>query len=838
MKKLSKVLSLVLVIAMVFSLCVIGASAKSFTDTDKVTANYKEAVDVVSDLGIIQGMTATTFDGQGTLTRAQACALIARMTLGVTTADNMTVSGVKFTDVPATFWGYKYVQYCANAGIVSGVGGNKFEPNANLTGYQFAKMLMAALGVDVSTCVGANWAITTAQLFYKLGFSNVVITNAPLAREAATQMVYDALFYTANNADKVWGVVGSHTEGTTVVNDYGWIPQAPSSAKTLAYTVFGVSKNAAGAKTTDIYGRPGNAYTTNTKAQATAYGWNTIAYGVQAKFVAATPVVTYTTAVAPATMAVSLTNQGYKFDTDTATATAAANAATFVTNGVSAYYNGTNVASYIATKTEVGGNGCLAEVYVDSNNVVRTIVVVNTYISPVTITAKDVAATTTIDEREMTLTVNGKTITATPTGTEGFDAVYTAKAAAPATDVYALVVPTNDGTANGTALSLAIPEVKTVTPTTITSGVGFTTADASYKYSKNVAGAVSTFTAQSVMLDKYGYVIAAPGTTATANFAVVTRYKTVAPTWVGGATTYIAELVFADGTVKEVSTGTVSPNDKEGTVVGYSVSSDVYTLNAMGTSSTAVADYTGKTVTTGKMAITKGVAAFAFGSDAANYVANAQTVFIVRSGEGTTVSPYTYASYTGIANMPSMTATTTTGYVVTATTNPANNVAKVVYIASGTASAATGNTVMFVTGVETEVMTSATTSYYIATAVVDGNIVDVKLAADYAVGVYTVKSENATTGVVTLSGKVGNAFASGSVYSAAGQTFTPYAESNAVTYSVAADCVVYTYSASTGAVTVGTLADVTANSAGYYTTQHDLSASGAAIVNAIYVQVA
>ena len=132
MKKLSKVLSLVLVIAMVFSLCVIGASAKSFTDTDKVTANYKEAVDVVSDLGIIQGMTPTTFGGQGTLTRAQACALIARMTLGVTTADNMTVSGVKFTDVPATYWGYKYVQYCATAGIVGGVRASRLFPGDHL----------------------------------------------------------------------------------------------------------------------------------------------------------------------------------------------------------------------------------------------------------------------------------------------------------------------------------------------------------------------------------------------------------------------------------------------------------------------------------------------------------------------------------------------------------------------------------------------------------------------------------------------------------------------------------------------------------------------------------
>ena len=66
MKKLSKVLSLVLVIAMVFSLCVIGASASyaDFTDTDKITDTYKEAVDTMTGVGIIDGMTATTVVAQ------------------------------------------------------------------------------------------------------------------------------------------------------------------------------------------------------------------------------------------------------------------------------------------------------------------------------------------------------------------------------------------------------------------------------------------------------------------------------------------------------------------------------------------------------------------------------------------------------------------------------------------------------------------------------------------------------------------------------------------------------------------------------------------------------
>jgi hypothetical protein len=65
MKKLTKTLSLVLVIAMVVSLCVVGASAKTFSDykapTDKTATDYTEAIDVMSGIGIIDGMNGRQF---------------------------------------------------------------------------------------------------------------------------------------------------------------------------------------------------------------------------------------------------------------------------------------------------------------------------------------------------------------------------------------------------------------------------------------------------------------------------------------------------------------------------------------------------------------------------------------------------------------------------------------------------------------------------------------------------------------------------------------------------------------------------------------------------------
>ena len=69
MKNLKKVLSLVLALAMALSLMTVAFAkdARDYTDFDEAT--YKEAVDVMSAIGVIDGMNGTTFAPDGTLTR-------------------------------------------------------------------------------------------------------------------------------------------------------------------------------------------------------------------------------------------------------------------------------------------------------------------------------------------------------------------------------------------------------------------------------------------------------------------------------------------------------------------------------------------------------------------------------------------------------------------------------------------------------------------------------------------------------------------------------------------------------------------------------------------------
>ena len=106
MRTLKKALSLVLVLAMVFALAVPGFAANTtkkasdFKDYSKVT--NKEAVDVLTAIGVINGNADGTFAPEGKFTRAEAATMITYLTLGKTVANALPTSATKFSDVPAT----------------------------------------------------------------------------------------------------------------------------------------------------------------------------------------------------------------------------------------------------------------------------------------------------------------------------------------------------------------------------------------------------------------------------------------------------------------------------------------------------------------------------------------------------------------------------------------------------------------------------------------------------------------------------------------------------------------------------------------------------------------
>ena len=95
---MKKFLSLVLALVMTMSLVTVSAGAKDFTDDSEIT--YKEAVDVISALGVVDGYSDGDFRPDDVLTRGAAAKIICNLILGPTTASALAASTAPFKDVP------------------------------------------------------------------------------------------------------------------------------------------------------------------------------------------------------------------------------------------------------------------------------------------------------------------------------------------------------------------------------------------------------------------------------------------------------------------------------------------------------------------------------------------------------------------------------------------------------------------------------------------------------------------------------------------------------------------------------------------------------------------
>ncbi len=196
---MGKSLSLILALVFVLGLCTVGSNA-AFSDEADVTDDYKDAIKVLTGLQIIEGYKDGTFGPEKNVTRAEAAAMIARMMLGREAADKLPVGEVKFSDVPETHWAVQYIAFCANKGIIVGMGNGTFCPNDNVTGTQLAAMLLRALGYDaMGEYQGKGWDINAVAdaLYYGVFKESLVVDfSKPATREETAQYIWNTLWLT------------------------------------------------------------------------------------------------------------------------------------------------------------------------------------------------------------------------------------------------------------------------------------------------------------------------------------------------------------------------------------------------------------------------------------------------------------------------------------------------------------------------------------------------------------------------------------------------------------------------------------------------------------------
>ena len=227
MKNLKKVLAMVLAFACTFSMF---AGAKVFEDVP-AGSDYSEAITMLSDLGVIQGKDDGKYHPEDTITRVEACAMIARLMTGDPKASQY-VGAQSFSDVQKGSWKDSAIGYCYINGIVIGVGGNKFEPDRAITDAEFVTMVVRAMGYETAD-MKQNYPFSYMSNAQAMGLLDGVkmVANTDALRGEDAQVIYNALF-----ADYARGAKLVNTTHGTSVESY----------PTLAESVWGLDRAAIG----------------------------------------------------------------------------------------------------------------------------------------------------------------------------------------------------------------------------------------------------------------------------------------------------------------------------------------------------------------------------------------------------------------------------------------------------------------------------------------------------------------------------------------------------------------------------------------------------------------
>ena len=112
------------------------SAASKFKDLD-ANAWYSDAVDYVVNNNLFNGTSDTSFEPNGTMTRAMFVTVLSRLE-GI---DASKYTGTDFTDVNTGQWYSSAIQWASKNNIVGGIGDGKFDPNGNVSREQMATIM-------------------------------------------------------------------------------------------------------------------------------------------------------------------------------------------------------------------------------------------------------------------------------------------------------------------------------------------------------------------------------------------------------------------------------------------------------------------------------------------------------------------------------------------------------------------------------------------------------------------------------------------------------------------------------------------------------------------------
>ena len=708
---MKKFLSLVLALTMAMSLVTISAGAKDFTDDSKIT--YKEAVDVVSSLDIVDGYTDGSFNPTNTLTRGAAAKIICNLILGPTTADALSADTAPFKDVPVTNEFAGYIAYCSQQGIISGYADGPFRPAGTLTGYAFMKMLLGALGYDsdIEDYVGANWSVAVAKQAVGIGLDDgndefvgvKAVTREEACLYAFNTLTADMVEYgstttvNVNGATVVMGGSKASVVYNSVSKDYRTSSDDRDEVMQFCekyFTDLELRSEAAA----DSFGRPSNTWYNDNDKIGT--------YAKEADVV-------YTADVKSKDIYADLDlSDAYNYEV--------------VVDGGDSYpdfvvakrdnqdgYNGVDPDNKIADVIgDVLGNGSLIEVYKDE----QVITVVNTYIMQVNGDYDK-------DEEELTLATvddaKDPDVSDDVLSSDDFDNLDAYE-----DEEYVLVT-----VADGVIKSIAKAEQVTATVTEYVEDDSVTAGGTEYKYAygnDNTDGSYELKTDYDLYLDAYGYVIYADGVEDETNYVYVYEFGT--SSGLSSTSKVLAYGFFLDGTDDEITINKVDGDKVTGDDVKEHGSlhevQGWYKYRAKDDGKydlTSVANVGGGSVANGTE-ITNYDESGNIRYNDGNLKGNASTVFVIREDDGDV------KVYTGIKNVADITSTTG-NTEVTIFTDGSTTYAKYVFVDLNGGKISGGSNssdLVFVVDLDKKGTDADDNEYYRYDAILNGEVKQVK----------------------------------------------------------------------------------------------------------------
>lgn len=686
-KNLSKVLTLILALAMVLGVMTMGASA-AFTDDEQIT--YKEAVGVAQAIGVINGYPDGSYDPDGLLDRAGAAKLICYLLLTETSAEKLVGSG-NFSDVPTSHWAAGCIDYCVSKGYIAGMGDGTYLPDRTLTQLEFGKLLLCALGYDakIEGYEGKDWATNIGVDMATAGLVvDGVALDASLTREAAAQMILQALQATTVYYNGGKGSEIKLPDGTTVVINAGTLTKVDGSGADYA----GRAKNEYKELCEALYPTLKLTSASNSDFNRPASMWTYTVSGTTKTVVAEqTPAAVYTTAV-----------KGGKIYSDLGLTKTPQNTQGFVNGTLQESWTTMIAPSTLSDdpikangQNQIGGNGVITEVYKLADDTLRIVQIqytlgyVNNVVSYAATSAVGAHTTYTIDGVEL----NSNVVyvdNASQIGTyKVFSSVVNKDAdkdtavlgGAIAKDTYVLVVA--DAVKGMTYI---YPAATISGNLTASSASTYTIGGTAYNVANvKVAGGAAAFnaalysttTATTFVVDSYGNVVAPIKTAAQAPTYVYVVYQEKAYTLAG--TTLVPSITaYAVDTTGAIVTMSVS---KVGTTAVKNSGEDAATQLPDGL-------YSYKLETDGTYTFTKKddttiSSGFNYATSAeitSGIYGNANTVFYTINVDKNTDKPVSVTTTTGMANMGNVTAANG-AYIAT------KNVADYVFLTTATARA-------------------------------------------------------------------------------------------------------------------------------------------------------